>query len=178
MEAYLRHKELPVCAWGKLYAAGLFRKIRYPEGRIYEDCAVFHLLVHSANRIAYTQKSAYVYRKRPGSITASPFSASNLDILYFCPDLAAFIQENYPDLLPCAYANLLSTCSGLMRKIARSGQAFPDIEHQLQLHCRKHWWLYLRHGYSFKSKAFVLLVCISPKLAKYAARLYSKAFKA
>lgn len=174
MEAYLRYRKFPVCAWGKLYSAELFREIRFPEGRIYEDLAIFHLLVDTAKRIIYTKKAGYTYRKRPGSITTSPFSIQDLDILISYSEQIAFTEKNYPSLLHYRYADSLSACSNLMHKISQSENRYPDIERQLQAHCRNHFVSYLRYGYSLKSKAHILLICIHPVLAKWAARLYSK----
>lgn len=177
MEAYLRYRKLPATAWGKLYAAHLFRNIRYPEGKVYEDIAIFHHLLHAANRIVHTTKNAYVYRKRPGSITTSSFSIQDLDVLAARKDLLSFIAEANPSLLPHAQAALVATCSNLMRRIATSENRYPVFEQQLQAYCRKYCFSFLRYGYSFNSRAYVLLICISQNLARYAGRLYLKLSK-
>lgn len=56
-------------AWNKLYKRALFENIRYPEGRVYEDVATTYKLIYQAERIWYTDRVLYFYRRREGSIT-------------------------------------------------------------------------------------------------------------
>lgn len=172
MEAYLKHIKLSVCAWGKLYAAELFRNIRYPEGKIHEDSAVFHLVVHAAKRIAYVSKHAYIYRLRPGSITTSAFSPQSLDSISSRFELIDFISSNYPSLLPYAKVRLVDAACRCFCKIFESGRRFPDIESQLQTLCRKNLIVHFKYSTSCRSRIFVLLVCINQSLAKWALRFY------
>lgn len=59
-------------AWNKLYKRELFNGIVYPVGRLYEDDAVTHRIVHRANKIWFLNESLYHYRLlRKGSITSS-----------------------------------------------------------------------------------------------------------
>ena len=55
--------------WNKLYRRELFRGIRYPEGRVYEDVATTHRLVYAANRIVRIDLPLYYYRYRKDSIS-------------------------------------------------------------------------------------------------------------
>ncbi len=52
--------------WNKLYQRDLFRGIRYPEGRVYEDIATTHRLIYAANRIVRIDLPLYFYRYRKG----------------------------------------------------------------------------------------------------------------
>lgn len=56
-------------AWNKIYRKKLFDGIRYPEGRVYEDKAVTHKLVHRAKHIYFIGDRLYYYVDRKGSIT-------------------------------------------------------------------------------------------------------------
>lgn len=53
--------------WNKLYQCDLFRGIRYPEGRVFEDFATTHRLVYAANRIVRIDTPLYYYRYREDS---------------------------------------------------------------------------------------------------------------
>ena len=53
--------------WNKLYHRDLFRGIRYPEGRVYEDIATTHRLIYAANRIVRMDLPLYYYRYREDS---------------------------------------------------------------------------------------------------------------
>lgn len=61
----------PELAWNKLYRKSLFEGIRYPAGKVYEDIATTHKLVHASGKTVFSDKCLYVYRKREGSISVS-----------------------------------------------------------------------------------------------------------
>ena len=66
----------PNYAWGtacgKLYSKRLFQKIRYPEGRLYEDNYVIYKLYDKVDSIVYCKNDLYYYRINERSITAAP----------------------------------------------------------------------------------------------------------
>lgn len=64
-------------AWNKIYKRYLFKNIRYPKGRIYEDVATTYKLVYLANKVGYLKKPYYYYYKRKGSIVASAFNSKS-----------------------------------------------------------------------------------------------------
>lgn len=55
--------------WNKLYAKKLFDLIKYPEGRIFEDIATTHKLIHNAKQILLISNYLYFHLNRAGSIT-------------------------------------------------------------------------------------------------------------
>lgn len=59
-------------AWNKLYKRELFNGIDYPVGRLFEDDAITHRIVHKANKIWFLNENLYHYRlSRKGSITSN-----------------------------------------------------------------------------------------------------------
>lgn len=58
-------------AWGKLYRSSLFDRIRFPEGRLYEDTAIIYKVVAEANRV-YCASGIYYYYEmgRPNNTTS------------------------------------------------------------------------------------------------------------
>lgn len=56
-------------AWNRLYSRKLIGEIRYPEGRLCEDRAVTHKIVHNASRIVVLEDCLYTHVNRKGSIT-------------------------------------------------------------------------------------------------------------
>ena len=56
----------------KLFRADLFKELRFPKGKFYEDTFVYHVLAHRANRIALTGLSGYYYLSRRESILGQP----------------------------------------------------------------------------------------------------------
>lgn len=56
----------------KMFLAELFRDIRFPKGKYYEDTFVYHILAHRASRIALTGHDGYFYLSRKESILGQP----------------------------------------------------------------------------------------------------------
>lgn len=63
-------KQPSVC--NKLFCADLFRDVRFPKGKFYEDTFVYHILAHRAKAIALTGHDGYYYRSRRESILGQP----------------------------------------------------------------------------------------------------------
>lgn len=57
-------------AWNKIYRRELFKDIRFPEGRVFEDAATYPLLLRKAKLIATTTEGIYHYSSNPKGITA------------------------------------------------------------------------------------------------------------
>jgi glycosyltransferase involved in cell wall biosynthesis len=58
-------------ACNKLYRRELFRTIRFPEGKYYEDLATIPMLLCEASRVVKVNEPLYRYRQRCGSIAHS-----------------------------------------------------------------------------------------------------------
>lgn len=54
--------------WNKLYRKSLFYEIRYPEGRVFEDIATTHKLVHAAESILMNDECLYYHQMRYSNI--------------------------------------------------------------------------------------------------------------
>ena len=55
--------------WGKLYKRDLFKDVRFPEHRVYEDLGIMHNLYASCKQIVYCDCKLYFYTLRPSSTT-------------------------------------------------------------------------------------------------------------
>lgn len=174
MEAYLRQKKINTAAWGKMYAAKLFRELRFPVGKLYEDVYILHHILHAAERIAYLPKSIYVYRNRPGSITNSAFTLQSLDRLEASEQLFDFTVTHYPALLPYAQADMVYVHLSLLLSIFAANASYPDLEKQIRAYCKKHGAAYRTHGHSPKMKVCLAILCISLPLTKFAYYRYIK----
>lgn len=58
---YVADDRVPSHFWSKLYKRRLFLNTRFPEGRVFEDLAIFHEIVHCCERIAYIHECLYYY---------------------------------------------------------------------------------------------------------------------
>lgn len=62
-------------ACNKLFRKELFKSIRFPKGRLFEDIYIMHELFGLANRVVFIDTGLYFYLQRPNSIVNS----NNLD---------------------------------------------------------------------------------------------------
>lgn len=71
--------ELRQSAWGKLYKSEMFRNIRFPKGKLYEDLAIVFDLLLIASNITYVNASLYYYMVRDNSIMQEKFNIRQMD---------------------------------------------------------------------------------------------------
>lgn len=68
VELILNDKIINSFAWDKIYKKELFKEIRYPKGRVFEDIATTYKLFHVAQSVYYINQSFYYYVRRENSI--------------------------------------------------------------------------------------------------------------
>ena len=76
---FLKDATNATVSWGKLYSKALFKKIRFPEGKIHEDEFTTYKIVDRCEKISLVDGVFYHHMLRSGSITQSPYSVKNLD---------------------------------------------------------------------------------------------------
>ena len=65
----------------KLFAAELFKTLRFPVGKLHEDSYIILSLIENAKNITFSEDILYYYYLSPNSIMRSDFSEKNFDIL-------------------------------------------------------------------------------------------------
>ncbi len=83
-------------AWNKLYKRDLFGSIRYPEGRVHEEIAITHKIIHKAKKMLLINEKLYFYRFRNNSI-------SNMHSFVTQRDYLISEIEKYNDLISYGY---------------------------------------------------------------------------
>lgn len=106
MERLLLHES---SSCNRLYRREVFKKLRFPEGRINEDEPVVLRLYANMERIVFLDQDTYYYRKRKDSITTSAFSLKQLDCVKNSRENLNFIRKNNPDLIPAAEFKYIKT---------------------------------------------------------------------
>ena len=81
-------------AWGKLYRKELFRKIRYPVGRIHEDEYTTYRILFSQDRIAVVRAPLYCYYQNESGIMQSKWTPAHLNTLDAYERQIAFFSRN------------------------------------------------------------------------------------
>ena len=69
------------CAPNRLYKAAIYRALRFPEGRLYEDVFVYHKVLAQCRRMVLTGKVGYYYMIRSDSIMHASYDIRFTDIV-------------------------------------------------------------------------------------------------
>ncbi|MBU5487107.1 glycosyltransferase [Clostridium sp. MSJ-8] len=86
-----------IVVWNKLYNADLFKKIRFPIGKIHEDEFTTYKLFYLASKVIYINKVIYLYRQRNQSIMSEGFNIKRLQWLEANEERIDFIDKNIND---------------------------------------------------------------------------------
>ncbi len=86
-------------AWRFLYHRDLFRDIRYPLGRHWEDLFTTYRLLFQCEAVAHCEAVLYYYFIRSDSIARAPWRPHRLDMLDALEENLAFFQNSHwPEL--------------------------------------------------------------------------------
>lgn len=81
-------------AWGKLYRRELFRTLRYPDGKNFEDVFTTYQALFSGGKIAFLNLSLYCYFYNDAGITHSPWNEKELVIFEGMEQQMRFYEKN------------------------------------------------------------------------------------
>lgn len=107
----LADNKINVHAWNKLYRRELWKDIRFPDGRIFEDVATTYKIFNLCKSICVLDKSLYLHRKHEGSITRS-FS-KHPDLAWAWVQFAPFMENT--DIFTIEQFNRICKKSGFRK---------------------------------------------------------------
>lgn len=91
---------LRTTVWNKLYKAELFKNVRFPVGKLYEDVGTMYKLIFQTDKIVYASIPCYYYLKqRTGAITSGKYSEKEYDRLEMNGNMVEYIKKNQPELI-------------------------------------------------------------------------------
>ncbi len=131
LKRILYDEGIDLSAWSKLYKLELFKEIRYPKGRIFEDAATTYKLIDKSKRISIISKSIYNYVIRDDSITNKKFSPKKMDLITSTEEMSNYIKNKYPDLEQAANRRLMYAYLSTLTQLLKSKNKNPKIEQQL-----------------------------------------------
>lgn len=100
LDCFLFNDYLTPCVWGKLYVKDLWKGVRCPEGKLFEDQFTTYKLIDQCEKIVYCTKPMYHYRKRVGSIGHSSFNKKTYDLYDAIHEEYDFIFTKYGKSVP------------------------------------------------------------------------------
>ena len=93
------HGGVTAVAWNKLYHRSLFKKLRYPVGKLHEDEFTTYLAVYQAGKIGVTPAQLYAYYQNPEGIMRSEWNPRRMHVLEAFEQQIAFAQAQGNDRL-------------------------------------------------------------------------------
>ena len=104
-------------AWNKLYKREIFKKIKYPDGKIYEDHLIICDVLNKAKKVSFLNETLYYYTTRKSSITKT-FTKNHSDLISAIEvDIKFYKKKKYLDLLVRAQYRKIMEIIGYAYKI-------------------------------------------------------------
>lgn len=128
LERILYDEGIDLSAWAKLYDINLFKDIRYPKGRLYEDSATTYLLIDKCDKIAIASESKYNYMIRRNSITNNKFTTKKMDLIISTEEMANYIVKKYPDLKVAADRRVMYSYLSTLSQLANDKDSHLNEE--------------------------------------------------
>lgn len=149
----------------KLYSAGLFSDIRFPEGRIHEDEATVYQLFWAAGECAMLEEVLYCYRVRDNSIVNSPFTPARMDAAQAYQERIEFYRAKGEDVLcdhaRAVYCHFLRKHKSAIRKIKN-----PTLDWNSEM-WRSYFQIISSRNISARKKLAVSLHMLSPTVYQH-----------
>lgn len=100
-------------AWDKLYKAGLFKNIRFPIGKRFEDMYVTHQVIQRAQRVVLIPDILYTYVHRSTSISYTKMAQNCYDICGAYLSRLKFAKKNCPQKYDTVLKQAVTACVDL-----------------------------------------------------------------
>ena len=137
LEKMLYGEDFDVSAWAKLYKRELFKDIRYPKGRIFEDAATTYKLIDKSNMVVLNSQPIYNYIMRGNSIINAEFKENKFELITSTFEMTDYINNKYPDLnKACARRNMYAYLSTLTQ-LAKSKNKNKEYLNRLMTYIKK-----------------------------------------
>ncbi len=139
----IRHR---IPAWAKLYAKELWKDIRYPVGKLHEDCFTTHKLLFQCQEIATVKARMYFVTPNPNSITHVKWSPKRLDAVEGMVEMLSYFQNSpYHKAELRTALTLLHTIAESMTQIKAcdettqfKSQCISDLQTKLRNYIKKY----------------------------------------
>jgi glycosyltransferase involved in cell wall biosynthesis len=160
------HGGVTAVAWNKLYHRSLFKKLRYPVGKLHEDEFTTYQAVYQVGKIGVTPAQLYAYYQNPEGIMRSEWNPRRMHVLEAFEQQIAFAQKHGNDRLlhkiseqyvfsvyehltkaQVVYRKELRRKLREALKLGRECGSFPKVRGNVWLYsaaypCKPFWWIF------------------------------------
>lgn len=113
--------------WNKIYNASLFSKIRFVEGKVWEDLEIMYRLILQSKSVAFCDKCTYFYQKNNSSITKNITAKSLEDIFTIrYARHSELCDRGYEDIANLAFGEFLLSALNLYDRSLKE-EVRPEI---------------------------------------------------
>lgn len=150
-------------AVNKIYKKSLFKEIKYPEGKIYEDVFTTYKTFSQCSNIVYIDTPKYYYVQREGSILRSKFSENQFQHLEALKEINDFlIEQNYTHLIDVLELRKVSVQCRLIyemlkNKVYRNDHSFDEQCKQIIIEVRKKIYCLKEKDFSTFNKGIIIM---------------------
>ena len=168
-----------VYIWHSLYRRELWKDIRFPDGRLFEDFDVLYRIYDSCRTVSVVDQPLYMYRLHPESTNTASHSPRRIyDSIHVYSQFDSFIESNIPEvfsveqLKKCRNSEIHTLMREYMNCIRQSTN-HPDkaLRKQIVGMCRK----YGTGGCGRKTRAIYCMIRFCPRLLPLAYGIYRSA---
>ena len=154
-------------AWNKLYKRELFKNIRFPEGRYFEDIFIMYRIFDLCERISVLDSPSYHYLQRAESIMGSISFFKELDALEAHKQRYIEMDVKYPQfhfLMMSRYKlAYLATLSLLSDNRNLKYEDFPELEEYRRFYFLKCGFKKIGYGLKAGHKIMMFICFFSPR---------------
>lgn len=126
-------------AWGKLYSADLWKTVRYPKGKIYEDYATTYRVMALVDKAAWGNAAMYFYVQHIESIMHQKCSRRSLSLVDIADEETEFIVKKWPALKQEALARKVTSELKCLQNILNAkNEEFDDYKQKVVEDVRRH----------------------------------------
>ena len=126
-------------AWGKLYSANLWKTVRYPKGKIYEDYATTYRVMALVDKAAWGNAAMYFYVQHIESIMHQKCSRRSLSLVDIADEETEFIVKKWPALKQEALARKVTSELKCLQNILNAkNEEFDDYKQKIVEDVRRH----------------------------------------
>lgn len=172
------NKNFPNAVWCKLYKREIFRKLRFPVGKIYEDMLIKFDILKNSTKIIIISEILYHYRQRENSIMHHVNIDKSIEKINVCKDIIKKVQNENKTVELAAYAQLYKHYVYMIDDILTL--KFSKIEEQKMIReisneIRKNFKnILLNKNISHKAKIGYILLSIDWKLFVFIRKIIDK----
>ena len=126
-------------AWGKLYSANLWKTVRYPKGKIYEDYATTYRVMALVDKAAWGNAAMYFYVQHIESIMHQKCSRRSLSLVDIADEETEFIVKKWPALKQEALARKVTSELKCLQNILNAkNEELDDYKQKIVEDVRRH----------------------------------------